>query len=143
LGNTSFSYSGDFGGFNISLFVFDLELSKKGSSLVSSYFKGSILLLKIDLKLIDTTGGFSKLFETIVNVLLFNINCLEFLNVHILVHGNEGEVRLRSNINVTTHLLEVDLANFVDHLMNFTHMDNEGFLNIFLVINLEFLEEFL
>jgi len=143
LGNTSFSHSGDFLSLNISLFVFDLKLSEKGSSLVSSYFKGSILLLKIDLKFIDTTGGLSKLFETIVNVLLLNINCLEFLNVHILVHGNEGEVRFRSNIDVTTHLLEVDCANFVDHLMNFTHMDNKGFLNIFLVIDLEFLEEFL
>jgi len=142
LGNTSLSDSSDFRSLNIGLLILNFELSKEGSSLVSSNLEGCILLLKVDLELINTTGGFSEFLETVVNVLFLNINCLELIDVKFLVHGDEGEVRLGGNIDVTTHLLVVDAAHFSDQLMDLTHVDDELILDRLRVLDLEGVQEF-
>lgn len=143
LSNTRLSDSSDFRGFDIGLLVFNLELSKQSSGLISSNFKGGIFLLKIDLKLINTTCGFSKFFETIVDVLFFNINTLELLDIDLLIHIDKGKIGLGGNIHMTTHLLEVNSADIIDHLMHLTHMLDKGLFDLLFVVNLELLKEFL
>jgi len=111
--------------------------------LLYSLFENQVFFLKVDLQFLDTSSSFGKFVKTIVDVLFFNIDTFVLLNVDILIHGDERKIGLWSNVNVTTHLLEVNSADFIDHLMNFTHMDNKLVFDSLGVVKFESLQEFI
>jgi hypothetical protein len=86
-------------------------------------------------------GGTGKLFKSVVDVLLVNVNESVLLCVFIFVHSDEGKIGLGGDVDVSAHLLEVDLANCGDHVVHFAHVNNEFLLDSFGVVNLEVVEE--
>ena len=55
-----------------------------------------------------------------------------------MIHGDEGKVRLWSNVHITAHLLKVNSANFVHHVVDLAHVDYEGVFNGLSVVKFEF-----
>jgi len=141
LNDTSLSDSSYFLSFNVGLLVFNFKFSKQCGCLFSGNLESCVFFLKTDLEFVNTSCGLSELFKTVVDVLFFDVNAFELLNVDVLVHSNEGEIGLGSDIHISTHLLEVNTANFSYHVVNLTHVDDKSVLNSLCVFNLEGLEE--
>jgi len=59
-----------------------------------------------------------------------------------MISLDEGQVRFRCHINVSSHLQEVDLADIIYHLMNLTHMDGKLLFCFSWSVNFEIIQEF-
>lgn len=120
--NTGFFSGINFNSFLFSSSVLDSQGSNKLISSFLSFLKFNIFFLKLDFHKSNTFSSFQKFTKSTFNIGLFDINAIPLLFVEILVHLNEGQVTLRSGVDVLTHLLEVSFRNVSYHVMALSHM---------------------
>ena len=125
LGLTSLCDSIDFLGLDVSFLVLLVELFVQLVSCLSGDVKLGTLFLKDELHGLYILSGLGQLVETLVNVLLFLVDGLILAVIQLMVSLDEGEIGLGGDIDVSTHLLEVLLADRIDHLVDLAHVDGE------------------
>lgn len=121
--------------------VLNLEFFKKLVGDLSSLLQFDFFFLQVNLKSIDSLGSVSQLLKSLDDVLLVDINEVVLVSVDILVEVDEGQVTLWSNVDVSSHSLEVKSAHFVHDVVDLTHVCLEFSLDGRLAVNLEVVEE--
>lgn len=115
----------DFLSLNVGSLVLLIKLLEEFVGGLSGGVELGILLLEDNLHSFDILSGVSEFVKTFANVLFFPIDGLILGGVKLMIGLDEGEVRLGGDVHVTTHLLEVLTADFIDHLMDLTHVDGK------------------
>ena len=131
----------DFFGLDIGFLVLLVEFFEKFVGGLSGSVELGILFLKNDLHCFDISCGLGELVETLDNILLFLINGSILSLIELRVGLDEGKIGLGSDIDISTHLLEVNFTDFVHHLVHFTHVDRKLLLCLSFAINLKVVYE--
>jgi len=130
LGNAVFSDNVYLVSLLLGFSVLDLYFFKKFVGLFCSILQFDIFSFKINLKDFNTFRGFLEFVKTVDNVSFFNINSIILGLVDLFVQLNERKITLWSNVNVSSHLLEIDGTDVVDEVMDFTHVSFEAIFNL-------------
>lgn len=131
----------DFFSFDVSFFVLLIKFLEELVGCLSGSVEFCILFLQDNLHGFDVLSGLSELVKTFSNILLFLINSLVLCGVEKLVSSDEGQIGLWSDIDVSTHLLEVDSADLIDHLVDLAHVHSETLFGLFRSVDLEVVYE--
>lgn len=139
--DTSVLDNSDFVSLCLSFLVLNLKFFKKLVSDLCSLLQFDLFFLQVNLKSIDSLGSISQLLKSLDDVLLVNVNEVVLVSIDILVEVNEGQVTLWSNIDVSSHSLEVKSAHLVNDVVDLTHVCLKFSLNGRFAVNLEVVEE--
>jgi len=79
------SNNGNFISFFLGLFVLNFKFFQEFIGGFGCFFKLDLFLFQDNFHVLDTLGGFCKLFKAFNNLDFFNINLIVFITIHTLV----------------------------------------------------------